>query len=83
MKDTKDKIVRIFNDMLMKKAPEERIKMCFSMLNTAKKIVLSTIKDKNNWRQEMFLRFYSDDFTKDQKKKIITSLNNFSFTLKK
>ncbi len=78
MKDTSDKIESIYNDMLMKKTPEERIKMCFSMLNTAKKIVLSTFKDKKNWRQEMFLRFYSDDFTKDQKKKIITALNNFS-----
>jgi hypothetical protein len=78
MKDTSDKIESIYNDMLMKKTPEERIKMCFSMLNTAKKIILSTFKDKKNWRQEMFLRFYSDDFTKDQKKKIITALNNFS-----
>ena len=78
MKDTSDKIESIYNDMLMKKTPEERIKMCFSMLNTAKKIVLSTFKDKKNWRQAMFLRFYSDDFTKDQKKKIISALNNFS-----
>ena len=78
MKDTSDKMESIYNEMLMKKTPEERIKMCFSMLNTARRIVLSTIEDKKNWRQEMFLRFYSDDFTTDQKEKIITALNNFS-----
>ncbi len=78
MKDTNDKMENIYNEMLMKKTPEERIKMCFSMLNSARRIVLSTIKDKKNWRQEMFLRFYGDEFNADQKAKIITALNNFS-----
>ncbi len=78
MKDTNEKIERIYNDMMMKKTPEERVKMCFSMLNTARRIVLSTIKDNKNWRKEMFLRFYGDEFSPRQKEKIIYALENFS-----
>jgi len=48
MKDTSEKMEKIYNEMIMKKNPEERVKMCFSMLNTARRIVLSTIKDKKS-----------------------------------
>lgn len=78
MKDTNEKMERIYNEMLMKKTPEERVKMCFSMLNAARRIVMSTIKDKKNWRKEMFLRFYGDEFSPEQKKKIIYALENYS-----
>jgi hypothetical protein len=78
MKDTSEKMEKIYNEMIMKKTPEERVKMCFSMLNTARRIVLSTIKDKKNWRKEMFLRFYGDEFSNPQKEKIIHALENFS-----
>ena len=78
MKDTSEKMERIYNELMMKKAPEERVKMCFSMLNAARRIVLSTIKDKKNWRKEMFLRFYGDEFPPGQKEKILRALENFS-----
>lgn len=78
MKDTNEKVERIYNQMIMNKTPEERVKMCFSMLNTARRIVLSTIKDKKNWRKEMFLRFYGDEFSPTQREKIICALENFS-----
>jgi hypothetical protein len=78
MKDTSEKVERIYNEMIMRKTPEERVKMCFSMLSTARRIVLSTIKDKKNWRKELFLRFYGDEFTPKQKEKIIYALENFS-----
>jgi hypothetical protein len=78
MKDTNEKIERIYNEMMMKKTAEERVKMCFSMLNTARRIVLSTIKDKKNWRKEIFMRFYGDEFTSTQKEKIFFALENFS-----
>jgi hypothetical protein len=69
---------RMYNRMLMRKTPEERVKMCFSMLNSARRIVLSTIEDKRHWRKEMFLRFYGDEFTAAQKEKIISALEHFS-----
>ena len=78
MKDTSEKMERIYNEMLIKKTPEERVKMCFSMLNAARRIVMSTIKDKKNWRQEIFLRFYGDEFTPEQKEKILCALEKFS-----
>ena len=78
MKDTSEKMEKIYNEMIMKKNPEERVKMCFSMLNTARRIVLSTIKDKKKWRREMFMRFYGDEFNPTQKEKILHILDNFS-----
>jgi hypothetical protein len=77
MKDTDEKMERIYNEMMMKKTPEERVKMCFSMLNAARRIVMSTIKDKENWRKEMFLRFYGDEFSPIQKEKILLALENY------
>lgn len=78
MKDTSEERERIYDEMMMKKTPEERVKMCFSMLNTASRIVFSTIKDKENWRKEMFMRFYGDEFTPAQVEKILYALEHFS-----
>ena len=78
MKDTSEKMEKIYKEMIMKKTPEERVKMCFSMLNTARRIVLSTINDKEKWRREIFMRFYGDEFNPAQKEKILHALENFS-----
>jgi hypothetical protein len=75
MKDTSEKMERIYDEMIMKKTPEERVKMCFSMLNTARRIVYSTIKDKKNWRKEMFMRFYGDEFTPEQREKFFHTVD--------
>lgn len=71
MNDTSKKIEDLYFDMIIKKTPIERLKMGFSMLESARKIVLSTIKDKKNIKRELFLRFYGDDFDHITKKKII------------
>jgi len=78
MKDTSEKMEKIYHEMIMKKTPEERVKMCFSMLNTVRRIVLSTIKDKKKWRKEMFMRFYGDEFDPVQREKILLTLDNYS-----
>ncbi len=62
--------------------------MCFSMLNTARRIVLSTIKDKKKWRRDMFMRFYGDEFILHKRKKssifsIISRRNLFNLWIKK
>jgi hypothetical protein len=80
MKDTSEAMERIYNEMIMKKTPEERFRMGLSMLNTARRIVFSTIKDKERWREEMFLRFYGDEFTDEQKEKILNSLKIYTQT---
>ncbi len=78
MKDTSEKMEKIYNEMMMKKSPEERVKMCLSMLNAARRIVFSSITDKENWRQEMFLRFYGDEFSPTQTKKILRAIEQYS-----
>lgn len=78
MKDTNEKIEKIYNQMIMNKTPEERVKMCFSMLHTARQIVLASLPDKKNWRKELFLRFYGDEFSPEQTKKILSALEQYS-----
>ena len=69
--DTNCEIERIYNEMIFNKTQEERAKMGFSMFESARKIVLSTIDKSKNWRTELFLRFYGDDFNEKTKMKLI------------
>ncbi len=78
MKDTSEEMERIYNEMIMQKTPEERVKMGFSMQNMARRIVYSTITDKTKWREEMFLRFYGDEYPSDQKEIILAALEKYS-----
>ena len=78
MRDTSKKIEEIYHRMMMERTPEERVKMCFSMLGSAKEIVKSTIKDKTNWRAELFLRLYSNDFDRKTQEEIIKAIKNYS-----
>ena len=79
MNDTNPRINKIFFDMIMKKSNEERLKMGFSMFETARKLSLLNIKNKKKWRIEIFLRFYGDDFDEIRKKRIIERLSECSF----
>ena len=72
--DTNVEIDEIYFKMLMDKTPEERLKMGLSMFDSAKKIVLSSIKNDENYRKELFLRFYADDFDEITKNKVLLSI---------
>ncbi len=61
MNDTKPEISKIYFNMIMNKSPVERLIMGFGMVETARKIVLSTISDESR-KMELFLRFYGDEF---------------------
>ena len=80
MQDTSTKIKGIYQDMLLAKTPEERLKMGCSMFDAAKQIVRSSIlnKDQNISDQELkkkiFLRFYGHEFTSQELKRILNSL---------
>jgi len=78
MTDTSEKINEIFEKMFADKTPEEKAKMGFSMFESAKKIVLSTIKDKKRWQPEFFTRFYGNDFDENTLKKIVKALKKAS-----
>ncbi len=76
MNDTVTEIEDIYFEMFMKRTPIERLKMGFSMFESARKIVLSTLKNKKDIKKELFLRFYGDDFDDISKEKIINRIQN-------
>ncbi len=66
--------------MLMKRTNEERLKMGCSMHETARRLVLASILEKNpkatpsDLRKALFLRFYGHEFGVEGKKKILQIL---------
>lgn len=80
MKDTTPEIESLFYEMLMKKTGEERMKMGFSMFEMARRQVISSIKsekphlDEKEIRKEIFLRFYGQDFSQEDREKILAKI---------
>lgn len=80
MNDTHDSMKLRYHQMLMSRTPLERLKMGFSMYDTAKQIVQSSIRNQNpkisrrEMRKETFLRFYGKDFKLDFRDKILKFL---------
>jgi len=72
--DTSKKIGEIYIEMMMKKSPIERLKMGFSMFDSARKLALSAKNEDEDERKFLFLRFYGDDFDDATKKKIIEKI---------
>ena len=66
--DTSLKVQQQFKEMIIKKSGQERLLMGFSMFDMARKMVISSIKTKNQNAdlktilREVFLRFYGSDF---------------------
>ena len=83
MHDTHITMERKIKELLAQKSSEEKLEMGCSMFMFAKTIVRASIeKDSpihaNKLRQQLFLRFYGNDFDKVQKKKIIEHLGGTS-----
>ena len=80
MKDTSEIVSKKYRDMLMQRTPEERIAMTYSMFESGKEIIRSSIRDHypeisdSEMKKELFLRFYGQDFSEKQRKKIIKHL---------
>jgi hypothetical protein len=74
MNDTNKEIEEIYHALMMQRKPEQRIEMCFSMLRSVKEIIKATIKNKSNWRAELFLRLYGSDFNEPTKQKILAAI---------
>jgi hypothetical protein len=81
MTDTQPEMAKLYHQLLMAKTGEERLMMGCSMFDFAKLIVLSSIKNENlglspsEIRQELFKRFYQNDFTASQTQKILAMLD--------
>ncbi len=80
MHDTPPEIYEKMSEMIQKKSPIERLKMGCSMYDTSKYLVTRFILENNPTispialRQEIFLKFYWDDFNAEQREKFIRSL---------
>lgn len=80
MNDTAPEIGRRFQEMMMKKSGQERLKMGFSMFDMARKQVISSIIDSNpeadlmDIKKGIFIRFYGQEFSKEEQEKILRHL---------
>ncbi len=68
-------------ELFQKKTPSERYMMGWSMLLTSKFLITRSILEENphcsqiELKKELFLRFYSTDFSEEQKIKILDHLS--------
>ena len=78
--DTHPEIDAKFRKMIMLESGERRLLMGCSMFDSARQIVRSSIYNKHPditeslMKKEIFLRFYGQEFTAADKKKIIAAL---------
>lgn len=83
VKDTSQDILDLQNKMFNSLRPEQRIEIMLSMCETARQIVLSSLpkglspKEK---KKQLFFRFYGDDFSKEEKQKIIEHIDKIERT---
>jgi len=82
MNDTNSAVAWKFYEMMKRKSNEERLLMGFSMYDTAKEIVKSSIYMQQpkigliEIKREIFLRFYGAEFKVSEKKKILHVLSH-------
>ena len=77
MNDTNPRVAEKLKKWMAAKRPEERLLMCCSMYDTAKALVVASIRERtpdispNQLRREVFLRFYGSDFNPVVRNKIL------------
>jgi len=77
MKDTPPDVEAVYREMLMAKSPGERVAMATRMFQTAKKLVIAGLRDRYgdlseaDLREKLFLIFYGDDFSEEERGKIV------------
>ena len=84
LKDTDPKIEAIYNNMLLSCSGAERVQMASSMFATAKKLALASLRQKypkaneDKLRGQLFLRFYGEDFSCEERTRIYQYLASSS-----
>ena len=82
MNDTSALMMSKYYRLIMAKSRQERLRMGCSMFDTAKKIVRSAILNQNpeitaaRMKAEVFLRFYGNEFSAIEQKKILNGLRS-------
>ncbi len=80
MNDTTPEIAEKVREMFRMKSGAERLEMGCSMYDTSRYLVKRAILENNPQisetalRQELFLKFYADDFSLEQQQKILRYL---------
>ena len=80
MNDTTPEITEKVAELFRKKSPIERLKMGCSMYDTSRYLVIRAILEENpgisevGLRQELFIKFYGNDFDLNEKEKILNQL---------
>jgi hypothetical protein len=80
LKDTDPKIDALYEKMLLSRSGAERMQMAGSMYATAKALALASLREKYphaseaDFRGLLFLRFYAQDFSSEQRTKIYQHL---------
>ena len=77
MNDTPENIDEIYRKMLMKMTGEKRILMSMSMFDLAAQLMISRIMEMypaKDFKKQIFLRMYDNDFTQAEKEKILLSI---------
>lgn len=84
MDDTSQEIAEKMHAMFQQKSPIERLKMGFSMNETSRHLVTRFISENQliysgaDLRQELFMKFYGNDFDPDMQRKILQHLGPHS-----
>ena len=83
MKDTSKTVEEMYRAKLLALPPEERIRMCCRMFQTAKTLLAASIREKLGkdadlvaFRQEMFRRLYGREFDASRRDAILRSIAN-------
>lgn len=79
MDDTSPEIREILKERYAKLTGEQRMMLGFASCATARQIVLSSFPkglSEKEIRVRLFLRYYSNDFSEEEKEKIIRHLKN-------
>ena len=79
MNDTSKEVQELYYRLLMQKSPEERLRMGCSMFDAAKIIAKSSILEEFPAispleMKKIFLRFYGEEFSEDQRQEILNAL---------
>ncbi len=72
---------QVYREMLFSRTPEERFKMGLNACDTARRLVLASLPpdlDETERRVALFLRYYNNDFSPEQREKIIASIRNYA-----
>lgn len=78
MNDTTPRAAAQYHAMMMKRSGAERLKMCSSMFQTARTLMIARLREEGVAEEDMkvaiFLRTYGDQFTEEQKARICAKL---------